>query len=158
MLTTPHTLVGVVIAFLAPNPFLVFPLTLISHFILDFLIPHWNPHLYTEFHTQGKVSKNSFLMALIDGLTAAFIVLWLVLKNLGNYPRVFLIFVGVFGATLPDLVEIPYYFFGCKNKLLKKYVDFEHKYQSNGVFWLGVLTQVIVIIVSLKFLIFSARG
>lgn len=154
MLTTPHSLVGILIASLITNPLLVFTLAIISHFVLDFLVPHWNPHIYTEFSNKGKISKNSFIITLIDGLIAAFFVLWVVLKNLGNYSQLFLIFLGVFGATLPDLVEIPYYFLGCKNKLLKKYVDFEHKHQANGTFWLGILTQLAVIILSLKFLIF----
>ena len=154
MLTTPHSLVGILIASLTSNPLLVFILAIISHFILDFFIPHWNPHIYTEFNARGKISKKSFMITLVDGLMAAFFVLFFAYKNLGNQSKVLLIFLGVFGATLPDLIEIPYYFFGCKNKLLKKYVDFEHKYQANGTFWFGILTQLVVIAISLKFLFF----
>ena len=153
MLTTPHILVGLVIISKIPNVFGLL-LSLISHFLLDFFIPHWNPHLYTEFKKAGKVSSFSIKTILVDGFLAVALTLFFMFKNLPNLSQAFLYGLSSFMAVLPDAIEIPYYFLSWKNKWMKKYVYFEHKYQANaGIFW-GLVTQVLVVLACLKALLF----
>ena len=153
MLTTPHTLVGLAIIKTFPHP-LGLILSLISHFILDFCIPHWNPHLYTEMKKDSKISHFSTKIIFIDSFLAITFFLILVYQIMPNYNQIFLYILAVFFSTLPDLVKIPYYFFGYKNKVLAKYADFEHKYQADaGIFW-GIATQILAVIASLKILLF----
>lgn len=150
MLTTPHILIGIVIIKLFPYPLGALILAFLSHFILDFFIPHWNPHIYTEMRKDKKISGSSLKVIFLDSLLALILFLILASKTLPNYQQIFLYGLGAFFAALPDLVEIPYYFLDSKNKLLAKYVDFEHKYQANGTFFWGTATQILIIIVSLR--------
>lgn len=155
MLTTPHILIGISIVKLFPNSVIALALAFLSHFILDFFIPHWNPHLYTEMKKNKKISFFSLKIIMIDSLLALSLFSFLAYKLLPNWQQIFFYGLGAFMASLPDLIEIPYYFFGFSNKLLKKYVNFEHHYQANGTFFWGILTQIIVVLACLKFLAFS---
>ncbi len=152
MLTTPHALVGLVIITRFPN-FLGLFLSLLSHFILDFFIPHWNPHLYTEFSKNKKLSSNSIKIIIVDGLLGVVLTLFFMTRALPDLNQAFLMGLGAFAAILPDFIEIPYYFLHYKASWLKAYVDFTHKHQSNGIFFWGILTQVAVIVVSLGILL-----
>ena len=70
MLTTPHVLVALTILKIFPYPIPALFLILLSHFIIDFCIPHWNPHLFTELKKDGHVSFKSIWVILIDGFIA----------------------------------------------------------------------------------------
>ena len=155
MLTFPHTVVAAAIVKLIPNPLISLPLALASHFFLDFAIPHWNPHLYTEYKKNGKISKKSITVILIDGLLAFFLCLYILLYYWPNIQDIAVYAAAIFLATLPDTIEIPYYFLKCKSQWLKKYVNFEHKHQSNGSFAWGMITQLIVVVFGL--LIFFSK-
>lgn len=148
MLTFPHTLVAAAIVRLFPNPLICLPLALLSHFMLDFFVIHWNPHLYTEFHKSKKIAINSLKIVIGDALFALAFCLLIVLRYLPNTQLIALFASAIFLATLPDTIEIPYYFFGSHSKLLEKYIDFQHRHQSNGnAFW-GIITQAAAIILS----------
>ena len=149
MLTFPHVVIAAAIVKLIPNPLISLPLALASHFFLDFVTPHWNPHLYTEYKKSGKISKNSLKVILIDGLLAFFLCLYIFLYYWPNIQEIALYAAAIFLATLPDTIEIPYYFFKCKSKWLKKYVNFEHKHQSNSSLVWGMTTQIITVILGL---------
>ena len=147
-MTTPHVLLGIVLITKLPLS-LGIPAALLSHFALDFLIPHWNPHLFTEMKAKGKISQNSIMIILIDGAIAA---LFLGYFALMGYSLI-LLALGAFLATLPDWIEIPFYFLKVKRPLLVKYVTFEHNHQAKAnPFW-GILTQLIIIILSLGLLV-----
>jgi len=151
MLTTPHALVGIYLATNFP-PIVGLPAALISHFVFDFFFPHWNPHLYTEMSKKGKISKNSWKWIIGDGIVAGlFCFLWAV-KTFPNINLVVLGASGAFLSSLPDLVEIPYYFLNSKNDLLKKYIQFEHRYQFNASPFWGLLSQLVVLIACLTLL------
>lgn len=156
MLTLPHTLAAAVLVKIFPNPYLCLPLALLSHFFLDFFVPHWNPHLFTEFKKTGRVSWQSILLILVDAAISLGFCLYILLKFWPDFNQVAIFAGAIFLATLPDTIEIPYYFFRSQASWLKKYVKFEHKYQANAnVFW-GITTQVIVIILCL--LVFTTLG
>jgi hypothetical protein len=154
MLTTPHVLTALAILKLVPNPIYAVILAFLSHFILDWFIPHWNPHLYTEHKKTGRVSHSSLAVIFFDGaltLTILGILSFIAWPDIGQIFTYGLVSVA---ATLPDLIEIPYYFLRSKNGLLKKYVTFEHKNQANGNMFWGIATQVLVIIASFKQIFF----
>jgi len=151
MLTTPHTLVALVIAQKTPFPINLI-LAFLSHFVLDFCTPHWNPHLYTEFKKDKKVSKKSLQVIFIDAFIAVVFTVYFMIKALPDLFNGFVIGMSAFMAVLPDAIEIPYYFLNSKNKLLKKYVLLEHHHQAKaGIFW-GNVSQVAIILASLKVL------
>jgi len=150
MLTTPHVIVSLAIFKIYPHPLEAVLLSFLSHFILDFFIPHWNPHLYTEFKKQGKISLNSIIIILIDGFIALTLISFLSFKALPDISQVFWYLACAGAAVLPDLIEIPYYFLNWKNKILTQYVNFEHKNQAKSDGIIGILTQVLIIIASLK--------
>jgi hypothetical protein len=136
-----------------PHPLTLF-FSLLSHFVLDFFVPHWNPHLYTEFHKKGGISNGSVKIALIDGVVGVGLTLYFFFSNLTNLNLAFLFAFSSLFAVLPDLIEVPYYFFGCKAKWLKDYVHFEHLHQARAnVFW-GSVTQVLTSLAALKILFF----
>ncbi len=148
MLTTPHVLLGAVLITKLPLP-LGIPATLLSHFALDFIIPHWNPHLFTEMKAKGKISQNSIMVILIDGTISALFIGYFALMGYS----LLLLALGAFLATLPDWIEIPFYFLKVKHPLLVKYVTFEHNHQAKAnPFW-GIFTQLTIIIFSLWMLV-----
>jgi len=147
MLTTPHALTGVTLVLIVPNKALALLLALLSHFMFDFFLPHWNPSIFTELKNEKKLSLNTVLFIVIDALLALIIVLTIAFTKTSNLVSFILVMLGAFMAILPDFIEIPYYFLGSQNKLLKLYVDFERKYQAKaGKFW-GTLTQLVVMAV-----------
>jgi len=149
MLTTPHVLAGIALATKLPFPWGI-PAALLSHFVLDFLVPHWNPHLFTEMKTKGNLSSASLKIIVFDSLLAFLFLVFLSFKALPIY----LIWSGALLATLPDLMEIPFYFLKIKNPWLVKYVTFEHHHQAKAAPILGILTQIFVGAISLYFLLF----
>ncbi len=154
MLTFPHTLAAAVIVKFIPSPWLALPLAFISHFLLDFYVLHWNPHLYTEFKKKKKFRLSSLIVILIDGSLALFFCAYILVK-FWTEPWVIALFAGaIFLATLPDTIEIPYYFLGFKNRWLERYVDFQHRHQHNGSFYGGLATQLLLIFFCL-YLFFS---
>lgn len=147
MLTTPHALLGIALATKLPL-FLGLPLALLSHFALDFLVPHWNPHLYTETRKNGQISSSSVAVIFLDGLLTFALLLYFAF-SFGNF---ILPLAGAILATLPDWVEIPYYFLKIRHPLLVRYVTFEHNHQARANFFLGIITQLAAVLVSLWWL------
>lgn len=150
MLTTPHILVALVIVKNFPHPFEAIVLSLLSHFLLDFFVPHWNPHLYTEMNKKKKISSFSLKVIIIDSLISLISFSFFALKLLPNYNQLLIAGLAGIVAVLPDLIEIPYYFLHSKNKFLIKYVRFEHQKQMNAnIFW-GLITQILTVAACLK--------
>jgi len=141
----PHTVVGAAIALKISNPALAIALALTSHFVLD-LIPHWNPHLYTEIKENGKISFQSKKLVIFD--TAGSIVAGILIASfaLPNFDRFLTVIIACLAAVLPDLVEAPYFFLGVKNKLLQKWIVFQRSIQFNIDLPLGALTQILVLL------------
>jgi len=145
MLTTPHLLIGVYLVKKIPSLWVALPTAFISHLLFDAFFPHWNPHLFTEKEKKGKPSNHSltiiFLDALIGGVLFLITSYPLLLKS--QFQDFFFLSLGGLMAILPDIIEIPYFFFNSKNKLLVKYINFGHEHQCNtSPFW-GMLTQVL---------------
>jgi hypothetical protein len=148
MLETPHVAVGAAIATAIPNPFISIPLAFASHFILD-KVPHWNPHSYTEIQRFGKISVNTKAIALVDvalALTTGFFIAFQALPSANHFTTIIL---ASFASVLPDVSKSPYFLFGVRDGILKKWVDFERSLQVETTFKIGMIVQILVIAASL---------
>lgn len=148
MLETPHVAVGAAIAVSMANPALSLPLALGSHFLLD-RIPHWNPHTYTEIAQSGKLQNNSLIIASIDAVCALILGLSIAYSLNPDYKKMFIVILASFLSVLPDLIKSPFYLLKCKNRLLKKYVDFERSLQVETNVYTGMFIQLIVVLGSI---------
>ncbi len=144
MVEFPHAIVGAAIATAIPNPLISLPLAFASHFVLD-LVPHWNPHIYTEIKKHGKILPKTLIIIIVDSVFALITGFWITTRALPDTTHAVTILFGAFFAVIPDLAEIPYYFFQVKNKFFVRLVEFEHKLQTNTTFVPGILTQVVVV-------------
>jgi hypothetical protein len=145
MLELPHAVIGATIATKVGNPFLALPLALLAHFLLD-ILPHWNPHIFTEMQATGKVSKKSVTIIIVDALLAFIIGLYMAFQFWPDTNRVILVLLGAFMGVVPDLIEAPYFFFHSKNELLLKLIKFQGKFQWKTSPFVGILTQIIVLL------------
>ncbi|KKQ92452.1 MAG: hypothetical protein UT58_C0017G0002 [Microgenomates group bacterium GW2011_GWC1_39_7b] len=149
MLETPHVAVGIAIATKFPNPWIAIPLAFASHFLLD-KVPHWNPHLYTETQKNGRPSKNSTTIAIVDIATALAIGSIFAYKSLPDIQMAVLILACSLASVLSDVIKYPYYYFHLRQEWLVKWVNFERSIQvdTKSVFW-GIVTQGLVIAASM---------
>lgn len=151
MLELPHAAVGAAIASAFPNPVISLPLSFLSHFATDFL-PHWNPHLYTEIKKYGRISTPTYSFLAGDSLAALGLGLFLAFHS--PTPQAINILLSCFFAVLPDVVEIPFYVFRVRNRLLSSYVEFQRRNQWNVSAIPGIISQIAVFVFCLL-IIFS---
>ncbi|HTK03413.1 MAG TPA: hypothetical protein VL401_01430 [Alphaproteobacteria bacterium] len=147
MLETPHVAVGAAIAVAIPNPFIAIPLAFASHFVLD-MVPHWNPHSYTEVQKFGKISVNTKIIALVDvglALTTGFFIA----SHASSQGHFITILLASFASVLPDVSKAPFFLLGVRKGILKKWVDFERSLQVETGFWPGMIVQIIIILLAL---------
>ena len=171
MILSVHFIAGSAITKLIPNKLIAYPLAFLSHFLLDAL-----PH--TDYSLKGISSgwkKQNFyesVCSLVLDLAfgIAFIIIWaMAFDNFDVWPAL----IGGFLGTLPDFLNLIVYALHNKNLLLfikghpltdleefktktqNPYYRFHHffhnkKEPSNFV---GVLTQIIVFLISLIILV-----
>ena len=140
MLELPHAIVGATVAIKTGNPFLAFPLAFLSNFVLD-LLPHWNPHLYTELKKEGRVSAKTTKIVILDSSLALIIGSLLAFQFYPNWYLIILVLASCFLAVSADLIEAPFFFLNSKNKFLANLINFQRKLQWNVSFWPGILVQ-----------------
>lgn len=105
MLYTPHFLTGAVIVKFIPNPFISYPLALLSHILLD-LTPHNDFDIkpgvtFKEFMRSDFKNRNLIITALItDYFLCAIALLWIMFK----FKNIWMLGGGLV-AVLPDAVE-----------------------------------------------------
>lgn len=143
MLELPHTLVGATLATKIGNPLISLPLALVSHFLTD-LLPHWHSHIYTEVQKSGKVSLRSKAIIALDSSLSLLVGLALAFRFFPDWGKIVVVLLGCLLATLPDLIEAPYYFLHSRNKYLVGYLNFHRKHQVHAPIWLGILSQGII--------------
>lgn len=151
MLELPHTIVGATIATKIGNPLLALPLALISNLLVD-LLPHWNPHIYTEMNHDGKVSQKSKKIIIIDSSLALIVGVLLATRFYPDLVKMAIILAGCFLAVFFDVLEAPYFFLGSKNKYILKLISFQRRLQCNVSPIPGLLSQVVLILVCLLIL------
>ena|SRR3990167_10353508 len=147
MLETPHVALGVLIA-TKVHPALALPVALASHFALD-MIPHWNPHSYTETQKYGRPTNKTLTIATLDVIAALALGFFIAGRFLPDYYKFFFVLLTAFVSVLPDLVKSPYFLLKVRGRL-SDYVKFERSLQADSKnFYFGVATQLAVIVVSL---------
>ena len=146
MVELPHTIVGAAIAYKIGNPALSLPLAFASHFLIDGLIPHWNPHLNGEKKLHGKITAKTTTFVLIDTLISLGVGLFLASRALPDVGGFVVIVLGCFLAVLPDVIEGPYFFFNLSHPLLEKFMGWHTSIQKDSPFWPGVITQVVLVV------------
>ncbi|MFC1789514.1 hypothetical protein ACFLYY_00880 [Patescibacteria group bacterium] len=152
MIATPHLLVGAILATKISNPFLGLTLAFLSHFILD-LIPHSEYWMLAK-NVSGKWnhSKKKIFVVVIDVMIGV-LLLWFLSQNK------ILALVGGFLGVLADFDNVYFLFPNfTKNKFFKldqySHKLFTHWFKGEKTpLFLGVTTQVIVILVAIYFLL-----
>ena len=145
MLETPHVIVGAAIASNIPNPYIALPLALASHFVLE-RVPHWNPHLNTEFEKNGKVTRQSTAIVIADVILAISFGTFIASLKLPDINHFLTIMFACLFSVLPDVVEGPYFFLGLKSEAIKRWIKFQKSIQvDTKPFW-GLFTQVATIL------------
>lgn len=133
MLTTPHAVAGAMIGSLLPNPLLMIPVSIASHFVLD-SVPHWQETLapYTP-------TKETYIRIPID-IALAIILVSLVAhwhpESTAN------IWWGALFANLPDIDSIVVIIPRLKTGVIRKFWDWHCKIQRETSSMWGVFTQV----------------
>jgi len=154
MLETPHVVVGAAIASKITNPLLSIPISFLSHFVLE-KVPHWNPHLNAETEKYGKPTQKSTIIAVVDVTTSLIIGSFISYKALPNVNQSLNILACCLVASLPDIVEGPYFFLGYRNIILKKWIDWQKSIQIDTSFIPGVLSQTATILAAIFWIFFS---
>ncbi|MBI4059321.1 hypothetical protein HY404_03730 [Candidatus Microgenomates bacterium] len=144
MVEIPHVLVGAAIAAKVGNPALALPLALASHFVLD-MLPHWNPSIHSQLKSLGKVANPTKKLIAVESTLALIAGLLVATTVLPNYYHAVVVILGAFMGVLPDVVEIPYYFWGQRGgKLMLAYVNFNRSIQNDVPMLPGILVQILV--------------
>jgi hypothetical protein len=99
MYLTTHATVGILVSQTVDRPVWVFLLSMLSHFILDF-IPHGDETIGEWIR---KRKRNAFLLGALD--TGLLTVIVLILAQTQNLPEFAIMTAGILGAILPDLLS-----------------------------------------------------
>ena len=157
MILTPHILAGAVIGAKTQNLGLIVILGLIIHFIMDW-VPHWD-YINSGIKDFSK-TKNfkalflDFIKIAIDGLLGlliVFLILWQ--KDLLNLFYLPFILSGIFISILPD-ISLAFVLIFLSPKISEKYfafhekyLHFRHKKRKGEITFLGLATEILIIIV-----------
>jgi len=156
MLLTPHTFVGVAIAALIPNPLIAVPISFIGHFLGD-KVPHWDFYSNTkkEERTTGwrpLAVMGDMAVGVAVGVGFTSYAYW----GLGNSMLALNIFLcGVF-SVLPDALSSLDLFLGKKHPLLHLLNRTQSAMQFQAPLPWGIISQIIVIAISLYLFLNSA--
>ncbi|HSX14313.1 MAG TPA: hypothetical protein VLE72_00145 [Candidatus Saccharimonadales bacterium] len=127
MLLTNHTLAGIALGLTIDDPLVLAPVAVASHFALD-SIPHFGGQ---RFNFDDPIGQK---LAFFDCLSALALAIGAVAIWPQRFPQ---LFVGVLGATAPDLLYVPRYVMGIK--FWEPLFRFHHKIQLER--WWGLATE-----------------
>ncbi|OGD86178.1 hypothetical protein A2Z23_02290 [Candidatus Curtissbacteria bacterium RBG_16_39_7] len=136
MTATAHALVGAVIAAKVGNPFLAYPASLGSHFLMD-LIPHWD----TGTHRKQKTHLRFWLESLFDLGLGILLVQFL----FGTHVNPLHLWIAVFFSQVPDWFSVPYLFFKTRIPPFFQVYEFQSWFDKKTEFALGISTQLVVV-------------
>lgn len=139
MLETPHALVGMALVTLIPNPLISLPLVVLSHFVVD-MLPHWN--------WEPDARPLSLLGIVLDLILLEILTVYFITYS--SQPLI--LAAGSFLAILPDLLQVPYRFFGNNNTLTRSLVRFQKSLQNKVSVLPGILTQILLAAICLLIL------
>ena len=147
MLFSPHVALGAASGILFPKFLPLAIVSLITHFFLDTIL-HW----HEETEANYKPGKKTFLRIIID-VPLGLLFVWLAIEL---YPELksYIIF-GAFMQFLPDLLDMTRYLPDKLKKLFSRYIKFHDSIQNETNKFRGVITQLIVLVLTLAVIIGS---
>jgi hypothetical protein len=144
-----HLLLGGIIGLKLNSISMIILAGFLSHFLLD-NIPHWGIGFdKNNFKQNYKVNfhKKMVLIGAIDGIIALFLLFFLY----GKFENSHLI-VGCVASVLPDILSAGYLTKFKHRKNYKKFLKLHNNIQREAGFFLGMLTQLILIFIFLEIL------
>ena len=144
MLNTVHVTAAAAIVVAIPDPVVSLPLALVSHIVLD-TVPHWN-------WSPGKTMVGK-LASINDGLIAIIVILGLSIYLNNSW----VVLAAGLLSMLPDVIQTPYHFWGWQPGWLVSFINWERRRQRWPWMkkWMGVSTQIVVLIISLGVIFFK---
>jgi hypothetical protein len=150
MLALVHLLLGAAIGKYFNNLWIVIPLAIASHYILDF-IPHsqWGPvRNYKKGRFRG-CDKKDLILKSVEPILGITLTIYLVLANSTIFWPMLL---GAFFSAAPDILLYPGYMYNSKiAKAIHRGKN--SKWHNHTIFIKGATTQIIVILASAVILI-----
>ena len=138
MTSISHAIIGASIAAIFPDPKVVIPLCVLTHFACD-IIPHWD--LGTNWRLRPRAVTG--LMAALETLTALFGT-YLVFQSL--VPSTTTLAIAIIASLIPDWLEVPYYLLLPKPPKLFYYIyKFQSVLHNRAQRPIGVFTQIAVV-------------
>lgn len=139
MLLTPHAIVGAAIGSQLDRAWMVAPIAIGSHFILD-AVPHWEKSVEVE-----DLNKKDIFVVLLD-IFLSITLTWLIGTSNPNWEMIWL---GALSATVPDAHHLVHVIFGSEK--LQRYTKAHDKYHSEKDlrFLPGVALQLVVIMLAI---------
>jgi len=134
MLALSHTIVSATIGDKITNPAVSFSIAFVLHFLCDSLL-HWN--FYPHKH------KPIAFFALVDVLAGLIIAYFLLGPTFWQLSVIF----AIVGGLLPDVIAFGAYFLKIRIPYFTKFHDSIQR--ETEIVWKGMISQVIVIIISL---------
>jgi hypothetical protein len=149
MLLTPHTIVGIAIATNIPNPYIAVILSFLSHFLGD-KVPHWD--FYSNTKKEERVVGWRPIAVMGDlavgvAVGVAFTCYFYWVKN--DPLLAATVFFSGIASVLPDALSSLSIVGGKEGKFLKVLNSIQSKMQFQAPLPWGILTQIIVILLSL---------
>ncbi len=157
MLLIPHTLTGIAIATLIPNPLIAAPLSFVMHFVYD-VVPHWD--FYTNVPKENRKEGWRPLAVMADlaigvaiGTAATLYALWV----LHDTSLALNVFVCGIASVLPDVLTGPWLYLKNPNALFTIMHAIQSKLQTRAGFFVGITTQVVASAVAILLLLRSIQ-
>lgn len=142
MTATGHALVAALIAARFHNPYIALPLSLVSHFVLDY-IPHWD----SGTHWREKSKNRFFYEAAADVVISVVAAYFLYGPILGQTNFLYL-YLNVFVAQLPDWMMAPYLILKMDNSISKFAYHVGKKTNTMLDKPWGIVTQIATVIIT----------
>jgi hypothetical protein len=147
MLSISHSLTGAFIASKLPHPGLYIPLTLMSHYLEDW-IPHWD--VGTGLSNGKRKRTSAILMELVELAISVGLIYFFWQR--GQSAIQWHIWLAAFIALLPDFMEAPRNFLHWEPAWLKPINDFHNRFHHSTLNKYVGLTPQLVLILSVWFL------
>jgi hypothetical protein len=150
MLWLVHILIGMIIGVKFKSPWLIIPIAIMSHFILD-AIPHWDGNFdKKKFKKTGKatITDTDMIVKLFDVVASVTVLIYFYAQNDRK-----LMLLGAVMAILPDLSKIGYLTSLRNTKGYMHFIMFHNNIQKETTMEKGLSIQAICFILLIIVLI-----
>lgn len=151
-----HILFGMVIGLEFHSAWLIIPIALLSHFILDY-IPHWDGFFDKELFQEtgiARITKRDVIVKTVDFSFMILISIYfysMYIESGLTVNKTYLL-LGAFMALFPDFVKIGYLTRLKKRKSFQSYLHFHSKIQRDITWKKGLIIQLILLIILILYL------